>query len=65
MRLKCAPARGEVSVGAVVRATESGLWWVECFDPGNNQCRLQGSHCRLLEACRDRPYRLLLRCWTR
>lgn len=35
-----------ISVGAVVRATETDFTLVECFDPAINQCRLSG-HCRL------------------
>jgi Rrf2 family nitric oxide-sensitive transcriptional repressor len=36
----------DINVGAVVRATETDFNLVECFDPEQNQCRLD-SHCYL------------------
>lgn len=36
----------EISLGAVVRATETDFDMVECFNPALNACRLS-SHCRL------------------
>ena len=36
----------QVSLGDVVRATETDFAMVECFDPVQNQCRLS-THCRL------------------
>lgn len=39
------PASG-ISLGAVVRATESDFDMVECFNPALNECRLS-SHCHL------------------
>lgn len=36
----------EISLGAVVRATESDFDMVECFNPVLNECRLS-SHCHL------------------
>lgn len=39
------PASG-IRVGDVVRATEADFTMVECFDPGQTRCRLDGQ-CRL------------------
>jgi len=36
----------DIRLGEVVRATETDFTMVECFDPGQNQCRLS-QHCRL------------------
>jgi Rrf2 family nitric oxide-sensitive transcriptional repressor len=36
----------DVTVGEIVRQTESDLTLVECFDPGRNTCRVAG-RCRL------------------
>ena len=36
----------EISLGEIVRATETDFAMVECFDPVQNQCRLS-THCRL------------------
>lgn len=36
----------EVTLGQVVRATETDFAMVECFDPAQNQCRLS-THCQL------------------
>lgn len=36
----------DITVGDVVRATETDFHLVECFDPAANQCRLT-PHCRL------------------
>lgn len=36
----------EINVGAVVRATETDFYLVECFDPATDQCRLS-DHCHL------------------
>ncbi len=44
--LRLARAPGEISVGAVVRATEDDLAIVECFRPGGSDCRI-GGVCRL------------------
>lgn len=39
----------EISLGGVVRATETDFAMVECFDAAQNQCRLS-QHCRLKSA---------------
>ena len=41
-----AAGASEITVGVVVRATETDFSLVECFDVTTNQCRLS-SHCRL------------------
>lgn len=40
---------GKISVGEIVRHTETHLNLVECFNPGNNSCRLFPG-CRLMGA---------------
>lgn len=51
------PAQGIV-VGEVVRQTETDFNLVECFDPDQNTCRLDG-HCRLKGALREAMDRYL------
>ena len=51
------PAHGIV-VGEVVRQTETDFTLVECFDPDQNTCRLDG-HCRLKGALREAMDRYL------
>lgn len=36
----------EITLGAVVRATETDFSMVECFEPASNTCRMS-QHCRL------------------
>ncbi|TVQ33216.1 MAG: Rrf2 family transcriptional regulator [Geminicoccaceae bacterium] len=49
--LRLAKRPEDISIGAVVRATEGNLCLVECFDPATNTCPLAGV-CRFNHALR-------------
>ncbi len=42
----------EINIGELVRASEAGTWLVECFEPGQERCRIERA-CQLRYVLRE------------